>query len=135
MQKAFTLVELIIVVIIIGVLLSIGMTIYSKTQEKGRAAEARTILGYIRTAEENYRLDKDTYTTVLSELDVDGVSGDCVSQTINYFNYVINPANSTAFTITATRCTSGGKVPAKSGSAYSFTLDQNGILTPSESGY
>ncbi|MDD5130223.1 MAG: prepilin-type N-terminal cleavage/methylation domain-containing protein, partial [Candidatus Omnitrophica bacterium] len=45
MKKGFTLVELIIVVIIVGILASIGLTQYNKVVEKSRAAEARMILG------------------------------------------------------------------------------------------
>ena len=51
MRKGFTLIELIVVIIIVGILASVGMTQYTKVVEKGRAAEARLILGSLRTAE------------------------------------------------------------------------------------
>ena len=46
MRHAFTLVELIIVVIIIGVLASIAIPQFSKTMERSRIAEASAVLGH-----------------------------------------------------------------------------------------
>ncbi|MBU0547795.1 MAG: prepilin-type N-terminal cleavage/methylation domain-containing protein, partial [Candidatus Omnitrophica bacterium] len=37
MRKGFTLIELIVVIIIVGILASVGMTQYTKVVEKGRA--------------------------------------------------------------------------------------------------
>ena len=50
MKKGFTLLELIIVIIILGILATIGVSQYQGTIEKGREAEARSILGSMRTA-------------------------------------------------------------------------------------
>jgi Tfp pilus assembly protein PilE len=131
MSKAMTLVELVIVCIMLGVLLSLGSVMYRKTHEKGRAAEARAILGFIRTAEENYKLDKDNYGN-LTDLDIE-VQTACSDGT-HYFNYTAVAYSASTFTATATRCTAGGKAPPGK-SAYYLTLNQDGKLTLSEEGY
>lgn len=47
MKKGFTLLELIIVIIIIGILATLGLTQYARMVERGRGAEARQLLGNI----------------------------------------------------------------------------------------
>jgi prepilin-type N-terminal cleavage/methylation domain-containing protein len=113
MKKGFTLIELIIVIIIIGILASLGFTQYGKTIEKGRTAEAKAVLGALRTAETTYNQQNSTYTTSLDSLDVAAPTS-CVST--HYFSYSVGASAGTA-----TRCTSGGKTPT--GPAYSVTLD------------
>ncbi len=57
----FTLVELIIVVIIIGILAGIAIPGYQKTIEKQYGDKAKVILQTIYTAEKLYKLDHNTY--------------------------------------------------------------------------
>ncbi|MCX5697268.1 MAG: prepilin-type N-terminal cleavage/methylation domain-containing protein [Candidatus Omnitrophica bacterium] len=54
MRRAFTLVELIVVVIIIGILLSIGIPQYRKALERSRGAEAYAGLAHIQQGEKVY---------------------------------------------------------------------------------
>ena len=115
MKKGFTLVELIIVVIIVGILASIGLTQYNKVVEKSRAAEARMILGTLRSSEIGAFYENGAYA-VVADLGV-GTPEDC-TQTSHYFSYSCATATGTC---TATRCTSGGKSPAV-GTVYTKTL-------------
>jgi len=115
MRKGFTLIELIIVIIIVGVLATLGMTQYTKMVEKGRAAEARSILGALRTAENAYNLEYGNYTATIADLGVDAPGACGVT---HYFSYACAAATGTC---TATRCTAGGKAP-QSGVAYTKTL-------------
>ena len=69
--KAFTLMELIIVVIVIGILASIGIPQYFRVSERGRAAEAVAILGSLRSAQLRYASQFGTTTGTLSRLDVE----------------------------------------------------------------
>jgi prepilin-type N-terminal cleavage/methylation domain-containing protein len=102
-KRAFTLLELIVVIIIVGVLGSLGFTRYSKAIEKSRIAEAKTLLGGIRKAEEGYKQEYGTYTNDLASLNVE-VPTACVAT--HYFSY-----SSSAGVGCATRCSSGGKFP------------------------
>ena len=120
MRKGFTLVELIVVIIIVGILAAVGMTQYTKVVEKGRAAEARMILGTLRSAEIAEYQENGAYQAV-SGL---GVSAPTACATTHYFSYSCAAATGTC---TATRCTAGGKTP-QSTIAYTKTLDINGVF-------
>ncbi len=72
-RRGFTLLELMMVVVIIGILATIALPQYFKTAERARTSEALSILSAIRSAEIRYRSlsPANTYTTALTELDVD----------------------------------------------------------------
>jgi len=104
-SRGFTLLELILVVIIVGILASLGMVSYTKVMERSRSAEAREALGMIRTAEEAYKMDNPTvgYSNVIADVGV----GTAVCDATHYFKYTITTAGgppTTSFTATATRC-------------------------------
>lgn len=93
--KGFTLVEVLIVVIIIGILASIGIPQFATSIEKAKGAEARAGLGNIQTAEKIYYAEKEYYTTNLSDLDIN------LPQ--KYWSFVITTTPSTTFIVTVTR--------------------------------
>ncbi|MBU1998306.1 MAG: type IV pilin-like G/H family protein [Candidatus Omnitrophota bacterium] len=113
MRKGFTLLELIIVIIIIGVLATLGFTQYTKLVEKGRAAEAKTILGGLRTAQQAYMLEYGAYTITMANL---GIDAPTACTTTHHFSYSVATAGSGI----ATRCLAGGKTVGSS--AYTVSL-------------
>jgi type IV pilus assembly protein PilA len=60
-NMGFTLIELIVVVIIIGILAAIGAPMYQDLVEKSRGAEAVNALGMFKTAEQAYYLEKGEF--------------------------------------------------------------------------
>ena len=71
MHKAFTLIELLIVVLIIGILAAIALPQYQKAVEKSRAIQAIAIVKSIADAQEVYYMENGSYATDLSDLSVE----------------------------------------------------------------
>ncbi len=61
MHKGFTLVELMIVVIVIGILSTIGVPQFAITQERALDREAISTLGIIWAAERAYRMEEEEF--------------------------------------------------------------------------
>ena len=67
-MKGFTLVELMIVVVIIGVLAAIAIISYRKYVQHSKTSEAYTMLGDIRAKQEAYRAEFSQYCKVNGSL-------------------------------------------------------------------
>lgn len=113
-SKAFTLVEVLIVVIIIGILASIGLPQFADSIEKAKGVEARAGLGHIQTGEKIYFAEREYYTTNIGDLDI--------TLPQRYWSFNITTPTSTTFTAIATR--SGG-----TRSGQTISMDQNGTLS------
>ena len=68
---AFTLLELLIVIVVVGILAGIGVVAYLNAIEQARAAEAWTVLSNIINAEKRYYLEYNSYTSTLTNLDIE----------------------------------------------------------------
>jgi prepilin-type N-terminal cleavage/methylation domain-containing protein len=109
MRIGFTLLELMVVIIIIGVLATIGLTQYQTVTERSRGAEARQILGALRSqCAAFYIADNDATDCTTENLGVgteaDQVPSACRSS--HYFSYAVTEGASSV-TFTATRCNAG----------------------------
>jgi len=120
MKKGFTLVELIVVIIIVGILAAVGMTQYTKVVEKGRAAESRMLLGTLRTAEIGEFTENGAYQTVPNL----GVAAPAACVATHFFQYACDNLTGTC---TATRCIAGGRNPQGT-VAYTKTLTVLGVF-------
>lgn len=65
----FTLMEISITVVVIGILATMALPKYFLLAEKFRVAEAKTILSDLRDAQVRYRTQENHFTNVLSDLD------------------------------------------------------------------
>jgi prepilin-type N-terminal cleavage/methylation domain-containing protein len=123
MRRGFTLLELIVVIIIIGVLATLGIQQYTRAIERSRGAEARQIVGQIRTEAAAFRLQNGNDCTGFNATpagigtNVDQIPSAC--RGTHYFSYAVSGAGTDAVTLTATRCTASGKTPQAS---TAFTL-------------
>ena len=61
MKRAFTLVEVLVVVIVLGILATIALPQFLKMGRRARLAEAWAGLGALKTAEGVYYLENDSY--------------------------------------------------------------------------
>ena len=107
-QKGFTLIELMIVVAIIGILAAIAIPNFLNYQCKAKQSEAKSSLGNIRTSEEAYFAEYDTYSSSLGNI------GFAVKGTSRYtFSVVPSGSGASAdFTATASSKAPGLKTGA-----------------------
>ena len=108
-QKGFTLVELMIVVVIIGILASFAMPAYNDYVTRGKLVEGTSALSDGRVKMEQYFQDNRTY-----------VGGTAPANTTN-FTYAASNLSTANYTITATG--RGGL------SAFIYTIDQANAKT------
>src|SRR6188768_3789796 len=87
MKKAFTLIELLIVVAIIAILAAIAVPNFLEAQVRAKVSRARTDMRSVATALEGYAVDNNKYPPML------GNAGPIVSQTENYRNGASNYTN------------------------------------------
>jgi len=69
-RNGFTLVELAVVIVIIGVLAAFGVPRFLKSVERSKAAEAFSYLGAIYSAQERYLALNGTYSSTVDALDI-----------------------------------------------------------------
>lgn len=69
-RKGFTLVELAVVIVIIGVLAAFGVPRFLKSVERTKASEAFAYLSAVRSAQERYIAKEGIYADAVSKLDI-----------------------------------------------------------------
>ena len=115
-KKGFTLLELLVVVLLVGILGAIALPQYFNVLERQRAMEAMGILAAVEKAQVRYYAVNDAYATDFSNLDFDlRTNKDSSSENItgasfqtDYFTYRLESTKITAtrsignFTLTTT---------------------------------
>ena len=122
-RKGFTLIELIVVVVVIGILATIAVPQYLKATERAKGGKGKVAIALIAQGEKMYRTEMDNYIAVSAQganaalgnyIDLTGVDVD------SDWNYVV--ANITALTFTITGTKVGGPNAGET-----MTLTQNGV--------
>jgi len=115
-QKGFTLIELMIVVVVIGILASIGIPSYNDYVTRGKLVEATSALSDGRVKMEQFFQDNRTYDA--------GGGATCppaIPAATTNFTYACSGLTAAAYTITATG--TGGLA------AFSYTINETNAKT------
>lgn len=112
-RKAFTLTELVVVVIIIGILVTIAISHWQAPLEREYEANARAILSALLRAEHNFFAWKGRFTSDWTALAIDDPNNSDTA-----YNYSLENVTENSLIMRATRRKQG----------YGLTMDQDGNI-------
>lgn len=93
-KKGFTLTELLVVVLVIGVLAAIALPAYTKSVKKSRASDALNNLNIVSLKQQDYMLNNEKYAESFKDLNVPiaGLTANDKTATVGTFNYTLDEA-------------------------------------------
>ena len=95
-QRGFTLIELMVVVIIVGIMASIAVPAYNTYMREARRSDARSALNQIAAQQAEYVLNHAAYATTVTALGLGSTSEN------GYYALSLPVANTASFTARAT---------------------------------
>lgn len=138
-KRGFTLLEVLIVIVILGVVAGLAIPIYSSQIERARGQEALMNLGALREAAQRYYSSNNSYTSMSvrvfnipqasTDLDID--PNNPAGGVTNIFTYTVAVSSSTAYILTATRRTGLGTPPDPPAGTNTITINQAGAIVRS----
>jgi type IV pilus assembly protein PilA len=129
-RKGFTLIELMIVVVIIGILAALAIPRFMRATTKSKQSEAKNILKQIYAMERAYRQEKDVYwitansASAAAQNAFAGIGVEVMASARYTYSIASTDAGATNFTATAT---SG--ILDDDAAVDTWTINDQGVLT------
>lgn len=128
-KTGFTLIELMIVVVIIGILAALAIPRFMRATTKSKQSEAKMLLKQVYVMEHSYRQEKDVYwitATAASATAPTAFSGIGVEITPSArYSYVLTSGDAGATTFT---CTATSSILDDDATTDVWHIDQTGVL-------
>jgi len=124
--SGFTLTEMMVVILLVGVLAVVAVPIYSRYIQTTKASEAKAMIGAIVAAEKAYAERNGTFIAVSTVPDFQDKLRIDVRES-GLFNYVVSAASGQRdrFTVTATVNNNGVKDGLPSGGSCEYSYDKS----------
>jgi type IV pilus assembly protein PilA len=97
-DRGFTLVELLVVVIIIGILAAIALPNFLNQSAKAKQTEARQNIGMINRVQNVYRFQNDVFASTFDLLAIGTLQGNTGNTSTTNYSYVLLAGNETTST-------------------------------------
>lgn len=130
MKKAFTLIELLIVIVIIGILAVAALPQYQKMVERSKSAEALSNIGSMRKAQLTYYMEYGQYAMEPTYLDVE--FGNFENRTTKNFVYATDISSSGGRDFTVAAWTNTGTLARAAGGKPQYHTHGTGDIMKTE---
>ena len=123
MNRGFSMIEVIVVVVVIGIMLAVALPKYNRVTEKSRQAEAFTNLAAIRGAQMRFYAEEGEWTSDWGKLDAEKPEDED-----QYFDYYLG---TTAYTVASAIRRTGSANKNCCFGAYTAYVASSGKITKS----
>lgn len=125
----FTLIELMIVIVIVGILTTIALPAYQDYARKSRRAEAIALMLDLQLTQEKYRANNISYAPSLAAM---GITTSYVTNQVSASYYTISATSATNNTYTITAVAAGNQANDKQygTNCSTLTINQSNTKSP-----